>query len=56
MNVWAAGPGVETPIREGQMCSFLFFPPDRDKHWDKRFEETIQSEREAREPGRETKK
>lgn len=55
MNMWAAGPGVEHPIRQGQMCSFLSFPSDGDKHWDKTFRETEQKRRE-REPGRETKK
>lgn len=37
MNVLAAGPGLEHPIRQGQMCSFLSFPSDGDKHWDKGF-------------------
>lgn len=54
--MWAAGPGMERPIRQGQICSLLVFPSVRDKHWDKRFKKTDQSKREAREPGRETKK
>lgn len=56
LSMWAAVPGVEHPIRQGQICSFLVFPSVRDKHWDTRFKETGQSKREAREPGRETKK
>lgn len=41
--MWAARPGVEHPIKKGQMCSFLSFPSDRGKYWDKRFRE-IESE------------
>lgn len=27
-------------VEQGQICSCLSFPSDRDKHWDKRFRET----------------
>ena len=49
LNVLAAGPGLEHPIRQGQMCSFLSFPSDGDKHWDKGFREAEHKRRE-REP------
>lgn len=39
----AAGPGVEQSLTQGQICSFLSFPPDRDEHWDKRFRERIRA-------------
>ena len=49
MNMLAAGPGLEHPIRQGQMCSFLSFPSDGDEHWDKGFREAEHKRRE-REP------
>ena len=51
----AAGPGLDHPIRQGQMCSFLSFPSDGDSSGIRGSEG--QSTREERENlGRETKK